>query len=172
MIALPGDMAPIKYPIVQTAAIILLDNQAGNRRGCVLCIKLLRYNVSFLYLLNVRPQSEPAADKFENNQMLRRKRQLVGDGVRTSPDAESSGRGRRRSLRAQSVGAESVGAKAVGTLAVGAVAIGALAIGALAIGRLAIGHMRVRRFEVDELVVRKLHITEELRVPNKSDAEK
>lgn len=50
-------MAPIKYPFVRSRSIILLDNQSGNRCGCVLYIKMLRYNVCFLYLLNVRPRS-------------------------------------------------------------------------------------------------------------------
>lgn len=61
---------------------------------------------------------------------------------------------------------EVVGAKAIGALALGAFAIGALAIGALAIGRLAIGRTRVRRMEIDELVVRKLRVTEAVRGPD------
>lgn len=55
--------------------------------------------------------------------------------------------------------------QAVGALAVGAVAIGALAVGALAIGRLAIGRARIRQPEIDELVVRRLRVTEKLQVP-------
>ena len=45
-------------------------------------------------------------------------------------------------------------------LALAAVAVGVLAIGALAIGRLAIGRARIRRLEIDELVVRRLRVTE------------
>jgi hypothetical protein len=54
---------------------------------------------------------------------------------------------------------------AFGALALGAIAIGAVAIGALAIGRLAIGSARIRRLEIDELVVRQLRVTEEVRAP-------
>jgi len=36
----------------------------------------------------------------------------------------------------------------------------------LAVGRLAIGQARIRRVEIDELVVRRLRITEELSVPH------
>jgi hypothetical protein len=64
--------------------------------------------------------------------------------------------------------AEAVGAKAIGALALGAFAIGALTIGALAIGRLAIGRTRVRRMEIDELVVRRLRVTEAVRGPDAS----
>jgi hypothetical protein len=69
-------------------------------------------------------------------------------------------------IGAAATGASAVGAAALGTLAIGALAIGALAIGALAIGRLAIGRTRIRRVEIDDLVVRRLHITDELRVPD------
>jgi hypothetical protein len=51
-------------------------------------------------------------------------------------------------------------AAAAGSLAVGALAVGAVALGALAIGRLMIGHARIRRLEIDELLVRKLRISE------------
>jgi len=54
---------------------------------------------------------------------------------------------------------------ALGAAAVGAAALGAIAVGALAVGRLAIGQARIRRVEIDELVVRRLRITEELSVP-------
>ena len=67
---------------------------------------------------------------------------------------------------------KSIGAKATGVLAVGAVAIGALAIGALTIGRLAVVRARIRRIEIDDLVVRRLHVTEILQGPNKSEAER
>jgi hypothetical protein len=55
---------------------------------------------------------------------------------------------------------------------IGALAIGALAIGALAIGRLMVGRARIRSVVIDELVVRRLRITEELQVPDKLDPEK
>ena len=67
--------------------------------------------------------------------------------------------------------AVSVGAQAVGTLALAAIAVGALAIGALAIGRLAIGRARVRRHEIDELVVRRLRVIEQLQTPPNRDSE-
>jgi len=54
---------------------------------------------------------------------------------------------------------------ALGAVAIGAAALGAVAVGALAIGRLMIGRAQIRRVEIDELVVRKLRITEELRIP-------
>lgn len=72
---------------------------------------------------------------------------------------------RSESTGAQAVGASAVGAKAIWGVAIGAIAIGALAIGALAIGRLAIGRARIRRLEIDDLVVRRLRIAEELQVP-------
>ena len=55
--------------------------------------------------------------------------------------------------------------RSLGAQAIGAVAFGALAIGAIAIGRLAIGHARVRRLEIDELVVRRLRVTQALETP-------
>lgn len=55
---------------------------------------------------------------------------------------------------------------ALGAAAIGAAALGAVAIGALAVGRLAVGQARIRRVEIDELVVRRLCITEELSVPH------
>ena len=67
--------------------------------------------------------------------------------------------------------ARAVGAQALGALALGAIAIGALAIGALAIGRLAIGRARIRRVAIDELVVGKFRITEELQVPSQPHSE-
>ena len=56
--------------------------------------------------------------------------------------------------------------QAVGAVAIGAAALGAIAVGALAVGRLAVGQARIRRVEIDELVVRRLRITEELSVPH------
>jgi hypothetical protein len=57
------------------------------------------------------------------------------------------------------------GSARIGALAVGAAALGAFAIGALAIGRLAIGGLAVRRVrlgsvEIDDLIVRRLHVLE------------
>jgi hypothetical protein len=57
---------------------------------------------------------------------------------------------------------------ALGAAAIGAAALGAVAIGALAVGRLVVGQARIRRVEIDELVVRRLRITEELSVPDGS----
>jgi hypothetical protein len=57
---------------------------------------------------------------------------------------------------------------ALGVVAIGAAALGAVAVGALAVGRLAVGQARIRRVEIDELVVRRLRITEELSVPDGS----
>jgi hypothetical protein len=54
---------------------------------------------------------------------------------------------------------------ALGAVVIGAAALGAVAVGALAVGRLAVGKARIRRVEIDELVVRRLRITEELQVP-------
>jgi hypothetical protein len=99
--------------------------------------------------------------------MPRRERSLVDDRLKVVPRLESLGKPRDLRLRS-----ENTGAKAIGALAIGAVAIGALAIGAVAIGRLAIGRTRIRRVEIDDLVVRRLRITEEVRGPDKFEAEK
>lgn len=56
-------------------------------------------------------------------------------------------------------------AQALGALALGAAAVGAVAVGALAVGSLVVGRAQMRRVEIDELVVRKLCITEDLQVP-------
>ncbi len=53
----------------------------------------------------------------------------------------------------------------VRALALGAFAGGALAIGALAVGQLMIGRARIGRMEIDELVVRRLDVTEQLDTP-------
>jgi hypothetical protein len=45
-------------------------------------------------------------------------------------------------------------------LAVGAASLGALAGGAVAVGRLAIGKARIRELEIDQLTVRRLHVSE------------
>jgi len=55
-----------------------------------------------------------------------------------------------------------------GALALGAIALGAAAIGAVAVGRLAIGRARIRRLEIDELIVRRLKVTESLHRPPSS----
>ena len=104
--------------------------------------------------------------------MLQRKRER-GDDRLFLPRSESSDHARDLELRSEKVGAKAVGASATGTSAIGSVvigalAIGALAIGALAIGRLVIGRARIRRLEIDELVVRRLRITEEVRVPERA----
>ncbi len=65
----------------------------------------------------------------------------------------------------------SIGAEAVGTLALAAVAVGALAIGALAIGQLAISRARILHLEIDELVVRRLRIVEQLQTMQDRDSE-
>lgn len=88
-----------------------------------------------------------------------------------SPRSERSSRTHDVNLRSESTGAKAIGASAIGTSAIGAAALGALAIGALAIGALAIGRLmirraRIRRLEIDELVVRRLRITEEARTPH------
>ena len=93
--------------------------------------------------------------------MHRRERELIDDRSKTAVRA-ASGNVRHVSLRS-----EAIGAKAIGALAIGAFAFGALAIGALAIGSLAIGRTRIRRVEIDDLVVRRLRITDELQVPDK-----
>jgi hypothetical protein len=99
--------------------------------------------------------------------MPRREHKLYDDQLKSLVRSESSGAVRHVRLRS-----ESIGAKAIGALAVGALAIGALAIGALAIGRLAIGRARIRRLEVDELVVRRLRITDEIKVPDQLEPAK
>ena len=98
--------------------------------------------------------------------MVRRKRELIDDRSKILARSES---GNVRHLKVQS---EAIGAQAIGALAIGAIAFGALAIGALAIGSLAIGRTRIRRIEVDDLVVRRLRIIEELQVPGKLEAGK
>lgn len=98
--------------------------------------------------------------------MLARERSASVDHVdRTDPKARFDHR------PAVKVGAGAIGAQAIGALVLAAIAVGALAIGALAIGRLAIGRARVRRFEIDELVVRRLRIIEQLQSPPNHDSE-
>jgi hypothetical protein len=108
--------------------------------------------------------------------MLRDKRKLADGQLELVPGSDGAGRGSHRNIQsqkagAQAAGASAIGAEAIGTLILGALAIGALAIGAVAIGRLAIGRARIRRVEIDELVVRRLRITEQLQTPDASAAE-
>jgi len=97
--------------------------------------------------------------------MLARERSpRIAQGDRTDPKARFDHRPAVK-VGAGATGAQAVGAQAIGTLALAAIAVGALAIGALAIGRLAIGRARVRRLEIDELVVRRLRVIEQLQSP-------
>jgi hypothetical protein len=118
----------------------------------------------------------PVAAWSEDHQMRHRERRLDNDQL-LLPRSESSGKTRHLNSRLESTGAKAIGASAIGTSAIGSVvigalAVGALAIGAVAIGRLAIGRARLRRVEIDELIVRRLRITEEVHVPNKFEPEK
>ena len=70
-----------------------------------------------------------------------------------------------RALPASATGAQAVGTAAVGSILIGAAALGALAIGALAVGRLFVGRARIRRLEIDELVVHRIRIIEQLTPP-------
>lgn len=118
----------------------------------------------------------------QDDRMLHRERKRDDERL-LLPRSESSAAGKTRdlNLRSESTGAKAIGASAIGTstigaswigaLAIGALAIGALAIGAIAIGRLAIGRARIRRLEIDELVVRRLRITEEAQMPDRLDPE-
>jgi len=67
---------------------------------------------------------------------------------------------------ASATGVQARGATAMGALAVGAFAVGALSIGRLAIRRAAIEQLaakavRLGRVEIDELVVRRLHVIDD-----------
>lgn len=61
----------------------------------------------------------------------------------------------------RAVAAAAVSALALGATAIGAVAIGVLTVGRLLIGRLAIKGAHFRTLEIDELTVRRLHVTDE-----------
>jgi hypothetical protein len=87
------------------------------------------------------------------------------------PIETASVRALHKHEEARDVPALAVGAQALGALALGAIAVGALAVGALAIGRLTIGRARMRHVEIDELVVRKLRVTDELQVPSQPHSE-
>jgi hypothetical protein len=108
--------------------------------------------------------------------MLRHKRRPGDDRLQIVPRSKAAKAGhsslRSEKTGANAIGALAVGAKAIGTLAIGALAIGALAIGAVAIGRLVVRRARIRRIEIDELVVRRLRITEELQGPDKPEIER
>jgi hypothetical protein len=102
---------------------------------------------------------------------MRDKRKIADGRLKLVPRSEATGYASHRDIRprktgAHATGASAIGAEAIGTLILGALAIGALAIGAVAIGRLAIGRARIRRVEIDELVVRRLRITERLQTPD------
>jgi hypothetical protein len=74
-----------------------------------------------------------------------------------------------RALPASATGAHAVGTAALGSIVIGAAALGALAIGALSVGRLFVGRARIRRLEIDELVVRRIRIIEQLTPPPTSE---
>jgi hypothetical protein len=71
-----------------------------------------------------------------------------------------------RATGASAIGTSAIGSVVIGALAMGALAIGALAIGRLMVGRLMVGRARILRVEIDDLVVRRLRITEEMQVPD------
>ncbi|WP_197893946.1 hypothetical protein [Variovorax sp. RA8] len=70
-----------------------------------------------------------------------------------------------RALPAAATGAHAIGTSALGSTLIGAAALGALAIGALSIGRLFVGRARIRRLDIDELVVRRIRVIEQLTPP-------
>jgi len=73
-----------------------------------------------------------------------------------------------RAVPAAATGAHAVGTAALGSMLIGAAAVGALALGALSIGRLFVGRARIRRLDIDELVVRRIRVTEQLTPPSTS----
>jgi len=75
---------------------------------------------------------------------------------------------RIRTTPAAATGAHAIGTVALGSIVIGAVAVGALAIGALSIGRLFVGRVRIRRLEIDDLVVRRIRVMEQLETPSTS----
>jgi hypothetical protein len=66
----------------------------------------------------------------------------------------------RMRIRALAIGAQSVGA-----VALGALAIGALALGVVVVGRLVIGRAKIRHLQIDDLVVKRLQVTDSLEIP-------
>lgn len=99
------------------------------------------------------------------------RRAHLNDSLTVPDRQDSSGSVAHLRRRSESIGAKAIGTLAIGSVALGALAIGALAVGALAIGRLAIGRTRIRRLEIDELVVRRLRITEDMQGPDGVGAE-
>jgi hypothetical protein len=71
-----------------------------------------------------------------------------------------------KDLAPMRIRALAIGAQSVGAVALGAMAIGTLAIGVVAIGRLVVGRAKIRCLEIDELVVRRLRITDSLDTPD------
>ncbi len=67
---------------------------------------------------------------------------------------------RRVPVRRESSYATRLLALALGTAAIGALAIGAVAIGRLAIGGVVVRKARFGSVEIDDLTVRRLHVTE------------
>jgi len=70
-----------------------------------------------------------------------------------------------RAVPAAATGAHAIGTAALGSILIGAAAVGALALGALSIGRLFVGRARIRRLDIDELVVRRIRVLEQLTPP-------
>ena len=68
-------------------------------------------------------------------------------------------------LESMRIRALAIGALSVGALALGALAIGAFALGVVAIGRLVIGRAKIRHFEIGDLVVNRLRVTDSLEIP-------
>lgn len=109
--------------------------------------------------------------------MSYRKSRLADNRLKILPRSGTLDGRRDLKLRSQAIGAEAIGTRAIGStvigsLAAGAVAIGAMTIGALVIGRLVIGRTRIRRVEIDDLVVRRMHITEKIQMPAELEADK
>jgi len=99
--------------------------------------------------------------------MPRRDHVPVDEGLTSGGFSAQSATERYRRVRSAPAGS-----RVLGALALGAIAVGALAIGALAIGRLSVGRARFRRVEIDELVVRKLRVTDRLQAPATSEPER
>jgi hypothetical protein len=78
----------------------------------------------------------------------------------------------RERSRPRQVPALAIGAQALGAFAIGTIALGAIAVSALAIARLAVGKARIRHLHIDELVVRRVHVVEQLSLPSDATAER
>jgi hypothetical protein len=96
-----------------------------------------------------------------------RRRNRVAIEQRRLREAAFTGAGARAN-ELQTIGGRSPTVRA---LAFGAIALGSVAIGALAIGRLVIGRARIRRLEIDEVIVRRLRITEDFQAPGIAEPE-